>query len=65
MILRIWQGSRVRAVLNLTDDGFSVVGDRGGAEYAARPDIEYDPWAGLVTDYRNGPQTTPIRIEEV
>jgi hypothetical protein len=63
MNIRIWNECVVVANISVTPDGsgMSVGSVAGGAGNGMRPDIEIDPWAGLVVDHSEhstGP--TPI-----
>jgi hypothetical protein len=57
--IRIWDGCRVVGLISIGQDGGSVFqGATGGAENSSKPDIEIDPWAGLIVDHdtRLGPR---------
>lgn len=55
--IRIWQGCKVICTVTVSNSGFSTIGPAGGAENSTNPDIELDPWAGLIVDHnsRKGP----------
>lgn len=59
--IRIWNGCEVRMVLSVSPTGHTVAGSVGGAANGANPDIELDPWAGLVVDHRSG-NPTPVAL---
>lgn len=50
--IRIWDGCTVRYVFSITNNGSSSLGAVGGAGNSTKPDIELDPWAGLIVDHR-------------
>jgi hypothetical protein len=57
--IRIWSGCKVIAILDVGENGgTSLVTNVGGASYSSIPDIELDPWAGLIVDHstRNSPR---------
>jgi hypothetical protein len=57
--IRIWSGCRVIAILDVGENGgTSLVTNTGGASNSSTPDIELDPWAGLIVDHstRNSPR---------
>lgn len=54
VMMRIWHGSRVVGVIIFADDGSgSWVGAPGGAHNATKPQVEIDPWEGMVMDHRS------------
>jgi hypothetical protein len=62
--IRIWDGCKVVQVISVNrSGGKSTLGAVGGAENGARPQIEIDPWAGLIVD-RNAKTRTPIYFRE-
>lgn len=60
--IRIWDGCVVRYVFTVSPTGSSSIGAPGGAANGCHPDIEFDPWAGLIVDHRTGPLVTPVSI---
>jgi hypothetical protein len=63
--IRIWDGCKVVQVI-MADQrgGTSSIGAVGGAENGAKPQIEIDPWAGLIFDH-TGKETAPIGFREL
>lgn len=58
--IRVWDGCRVAGVVSFgRGGGGSWVGNPGGAENSTQPDIEIDPWAGLIVDHTSG-RFTPV-----
>ncbi len=52
MIIRVWNFQTVVGVLSVGKDGGSAwIGPAGGASNSTKPDIEFDPWAGLIVDH--------------
>ncbi len=61
--IRIWDGCTVRMVMSVSKTGSSTTGAVGGAGNSSKPDIELDPWAGLIVDHR-ATYPTPVYIQE-
>lgn len=61
--IRVWNGCTVRYVFSVSTTGSTSVGAVGGAGNSAKPDIEIDPWAGLIVDHR-AEYPTPLPIRE-
>lgn len=61
--IRIWDGCTVKAVFSIGETGSSWNGSPSGAGNSTRPDIEFDPWAGLVVDHRQK-FASPVSIWE-
>jgi hypothetical protein len=50
--IRIWDGCKVVEVISIYQrGGSSVLGAVGGAQNSSNPQIEIDPWAGLIVDH--------------
>lgn len=50
--IRIWNGCKVVQVITVyAEGGNSSAGAVGGAHNSSRPDIEIDPWAGLIVEH--------------
>lgn len=47
-VIRIWNDCKVLAVLEVGDDATSFQARVGGAASALMPDVELDPFAGLI-----------------
>lgn len=61
--IRIWKGCQVKMLFTIGDNSSSTVGAVSGAECASQPDIELDPWAGLIVD-RRVDFPAPVLIKE-
>jgi hypothetical protein len=63
--IRIWNGRKVVQIVTVGQDGSSsTVGAAGGAENGAMPQIEIDPWAGLIIDH-SAASTTPVGFRDL
>lgn len=49
--IRVWDGCRVVQVITVSSTGSATLGAVGGAHNSTNPDIEIDPWAGLIVDH--------------
>jgi hypothetical protein len=50
--IRIWDGCKVVGLLTVGQSGGSAFqGPTGGAANSSKPDVEIDPWAGLIVDH--------------
>lgn len=63
--IRIWDGCKVVCVVEVTHTGYSVVGSTGGAGSSSNPEIELDPWAGLIVDHSVSRSPVAFREQEV
>jgi hypothetical protein len=61
--IRIWDGCKVVALITVRPDGMTAQGAVGGAGNSSKPDIELDPWAGLLVDH--GLRSSPIAWRDV
>jgi hypothetical protein len=60
--IRIWDGCKVLAVISVDQHGgFTSSGAVGGAGNGDRPEIELDPFAGLIVSQGN---PTPVAYNE-
>jgi hypothetical protein len=63
--IRIWDGCKVVQVLSVDQrGGSSSIGAIGGASNGAKPQIEIDPWAGLIFD-NTGKSHAPIGFRDL
>ncbi|MET0915758.1 MAG: hypothetical protein ABWY81_06115 [Jiangellaceae bacterium] len=63
-VIRIWDGCTVVMVIDVDQTGGSVSRDAvGGAGNSSNPDIEIDPWAGLIVDHSI--ERSPVDFREV
>lgn len=63
--IRIWDGCKVVCVVEVTHTGYSVVGSTGGAGSSSNPEIELDPFAGLIVDHSTPNSPVDFRQREV
>jgi hypothetical protein len=61
--IRIWDGCKVVALITVSSTGMSSQGAVGGAGNSAEPDIEIDPWAGLLVEH--GSSRSPVVWRDV
>lgn len=62
--IRIWNGCQVVGLLSVGQDGGSAFqGPTGGASNSSKPDVEIDPWAGLIVDHSS--RMSPCAYKEV
>jgi hypothetical protein len=61
--IRIWNGCKVVAILSVSESGTTYRGAVGGAGNSAKPDIEIDPWEGLLVDHET--RQSPIAWRDV
>lgn len=61
--IRIWDDNKVVAVVAVDQRGGSTwLGAVGAANTSTYPDIEIDPWAGLIVDH--SAQRSPVDFRE-
>lgn len=63
--IRLWNGCRALAVITVgSEGGTSLIGGyEGGASNSTKPDIELDPFRGLIVEHGTG--EPPVAWREV